>query len=270
MNRLGTLPLRHYRVLYVDPPWAFENYSDRGGGRGADAHYDTLSIEELKAMPVQQHVAKDCVLFLWIVNTHLTEALELIKAWGFEYKTKGFIWIKTNKHSRFDPDCNPLVPLPVSDRDLHIGNGFHTRANPEDVLLASVGHPQRLRKDVRQLVFAPVREHSRKFDARLSDSDEVLCVSETPMFDAARVLLRTNRAHSSDLLVMRHAGSPHDALRATVGAAAELHDRGNGLPPPSPQICPASGDGSAQDRAGRGGRYPSPGNRNAAPRRPLP
>ena len=112
------------------------------------------------------------MLFLWVVNTHLPEALELIKAWGFEYQTKGFIWIKTNKRARFDPDLLPFIPvletelieLPVSDRNFHIGNGFHTRANPEDCLLASTGHPQRLRKDVRQLVFAPIREHSRKPD----------------------------------------------------------------------------------------------------------
>ena len=61
--------------------------------------------------------------------------------------------------------------------------------------------------------------HPNKFDARLSNSDDVLTVSDTPMFDGARLLLRT-RARSGDRLVMRHAGSPHDALRATVGAAA--------------------------------------------------
>ena len=149
MNRLGTLRLNHFKVLYADAPRTFKNYSDHGCGRGAVAHYDTMDMDDLKALPVQQHTAGDCVLFMWIVNTHLPEALEVIKAWGFEYKTKAFTWIKTNKRARFDPDLLPFVPvletelveLPVSDRDLHIGNGFHTRANPEDCLLATIGSP---------------------------------------------------------------------------------------------------------------------------------
>ena len=84
-------------------------------------------------------------------------------------------------------------------------------------------------------------KHPTKFDARLSDRSEVLCVSETPFFDAARVLLRTNRAHSGDLLVMRHAGSPHDALKATVGAAAELTIAETGSRPRRRRYAPYSG-----------------------------
>ena len=84
-------------------------------------------------------------------------------------------------------------------------------------------------------------EHPNKFDARLSDSADVLCVSETPFFDAARVLLRTNRAHSGDLLVMRHAGSPHDALRASVGAAAEFTIAETGSRPRRRRYSPYSG-----------------------------
>ena len=165
MNHLGTLLLNHYQVIYADPPWPFKPWSERGGGRSANAHYDYMSLEQIMALPVRAHAAKHCTLFLWGVDWMTPKEIgSVIESWGFEYKTKAFVWIKTNKHSRFDSDDTPLVPLPISERDFKIGCGHHTRKNPEDVLLATVGHPQRFRKDIRQLVFAPIREHSRKPD----------------------------------------------------------------------------------------------------------
>jgi len=65
-------------------------------------------------------------------------------------------------------------------------------------------------------------KHPNAFDARLAGSDAVLCVSETLLFSAARVLLKTGKANADDVLAMRHAGSAHDALRARVGVAAGL------------------------------------------------
>lgn len=81
-----------YRTIYADPPWA-----ERGGGkikRGADRHYNLMSLEEIKALPVETLVHSDgCHLYLWTTNNFLPSALECVKAWGFEYVTI-VTWLK--------------------------------------------------------------------------------------------------------------------------------------------------------------------------------
>jgi N6-adenosine-specific RNA methylase IME4 len=104
-----------------------------------------MSADDLKAMTIP--AADDCVLFMWAIDPMLPQAFDLIKAWGFQYKTVGFTWAKIN----------------VSGKD-PIGGGYWTRANPEMCLLATRGQPKRLNADVRQLLMAPRREHSRKPD----------------------------------------------------------------------------------------------------------
>src|SRR5919106_3897993 len=86
-----------YRVIYADPPWRFATYSDKGKGRSAEAHYDCLSLDDIKAFPVAAWAAPDAVLLLWATDPLLPRALEVIQAWGFAYKTVGFYWIKLNK-----------------------------------------------------------------------------------------------------------------------------------------------------------------------------
>ena len=137
-----------YSALLVDPPWHFATYSARGRGRCADRHYTCLPLDAIKAMPVADMVTDDSVLFLWTTDTHLLQALEVIEAWGFVYKTVGFYWAKTTKDGKRFP----------------IGLGHWTRANPEMCLLATRGHPHRLAKNVRKLIVSPRREHSRKPD----------------------------------------------------------------------------------------------------------
>lgn len=79
-------PPKKYKTLYLDPPWP-----ERGGGkikRGADRHYSLMSIEEIRALPVPN--LKDdegCHLYLWTTNNYLTQALDIIRSWGFEYVT---------------------------------------------------------------------------------------------------------------------------------------------------------------------------------------
>jgi N6-adenosine-specific RNA methylase IME4 len=87
-------------------------------------------------------------LFLWATDPSLPQALEVMAAWGFVYKTVAFTWAKTTKDGTGFP----------------IGCGYWTRANPEQCLLATRGRPQRLSRAVPQLVLAPRREHSRKPD----------------------------------------------------------------------------------------------------------
>ena len=150
-----------YKVIYADPPWRFATYSDKGKGRSPEAHYDCLSLDEIKALPVGKWAAGDAVLLLWATDPLLPRALEVIEAWGFTYKTVGFYWVKLNKSAA--PITLGDGPL-LSERDFFTGLGFWTRANPEPCLLAARGHPKRLAGDVQKLLIAPRREHSRKPD----------------------------------------------------------------------------------------------------------
>jgi N6-adenosine-specific RNA methylase IME4 len=153
-----------YRVLYADPPWRFATYSDKGKGRSAEAHYDCLTIDEIKAIPVGQWAARDAVLLLWATDPLLPRALDVIEAWGFTYKTVGFYWVKLNKSVARAADLSGGDWPLLAERDFFTGLGFWTRANPEPCLLATRGHPKRQAGDVPKLLLAPRREHSRKPD----------------------------------------------------------------------------------------------------------
>jgi N6-adenosine-specific RNA methylase IME4 len=142
---------RTYGVIYADPPWSFRTWSNKGTGRSAISHYDCLDFPALAALPVAQLAAPNCVLFLWAPDPFLPRAFDLISAWGFEYKTVGFYWVKLNA-------------TPKHDADYFTGLGHWTRANPEQCLLATRGKPRRQAKDVRRLVVERRREHSRKPD----------------------------------------------------------------------------------------------------------
>lgn len=86
-----------YSVIYADPPWQYKVYSKKGMGRSAESHYPTMSIEDIKALPIANLADKDCALFLWVTFPCLLEGFEVIKAWGFSYKTVAFVWVKQNK-----------------------------------------------------------------------------------------------------------------------------------------------------------------------------
>lgn len=88
------LPDSRYGVIYADPEWQFEPYSrDTGMDRAADNHYPTSNLEAIKARPVADIAADDCVLFLWATAPMLPQAIEVMAAWGFEYKSH-IIWRK--------------------------------------------------------------------------------------------------------------------------------------------------------------------------------
>lgn len=138
-----------YNIIYADPPWAYKVWSDKGKGRSAESHYNTMSKESIQNLPINKISADNAVLFLWIIPPCLEEGIELIHKWGFEYKTFGFTWVKLNKKK----------PTPF------LGMGYYTRANAEICLLATKGKPlKRLSHAIPQLVVSKIREHSRKPD----------------------------------------------------------------------------------------------------------
>lgn len=106
-----------------------------------------MPLENICALPVKDLAADNSVLFLWVTFPKLLESFEVIKAWGFEYRTVAFVWIKqTSKNKWFT------------------GMGWWTRSNAELCLLATKGNPQRFSKNVHQLIVSPVEEHSKKPD----------------------------------------------------------------------------------------------------------
>ena len=139
---------KKYNVIYADPPWTFKTYSPKGKSKSAENHYPCMSKKEIQDLPIESITAKDCILFLWVTFPCLEEGLELIKKWGFVYKTCAFNWIKYNRKSN----------------TLFWGLGYWTRANSEVCLLATKGNPKRVSKSVHQVCESKIREHSRKPD----------------------------------------------------------------------------------------------------------
>jgi N6-adenosine-specific RNA methylase IME4 len=156
----------YYAAILADPAWRFRTWDQRtaipltrsSGCTDISAvpvHYRTMSIEEICALPVGELAAPDCSLFLWATWPNLLDALRVIEAWGFEYKTCAFDWMKAHA-SQLELFIDDIEPL--------MGMGYWTRANSEPCLLATRGHPKRLAADVRQGIIEPKREHSRKPD----------------------------------------------------------------------------------------------------------
>lgn len=136
---------RTYSIIYADPAWSYRDKC-HAGKRGAGYKYTVTSTREMGSLPVAQLAAPACVLFMWAVFPMLPDALELIEAWGFEYKTAAFVWTKRNKKADSD----------------FFGMGNWTRANAEICLLATRGKPKRINAAVRQGIRAPIGAHSAK------------------------------------------------------------------------------------------------------------
>lgn len=151
-----------YGAILADPPWRFRTWDNReaivtrtGTACSAAVHYQTMAIEDIRALPVHALAADDCALFLWVTWPNLLDAIGIIEAWGFAYKTCAFAWMKAHAGQ---------IEMFRDDFDDQMGLGYWTRANSEVCLLATRGKPQRLHRDVRQAIIEPRREHSRKPD----------------------------------------------------------------------------------------------------------
>ena len=142
---------RHdYRVILADPPWRFANRT----GKMAPEHkrlnrYGTLSLREIKELPVSTVVADQSHLYLWVPNALIPEGLEVMKAWGFDYKTN-IVWHKIRKDG--GPDGR--------------GVGFYFRNTTEVVLFGIRGRLRTLQRGRTQvnIIRSRKQEHSRKPD----------------------------------------------------------------------------------------------------------
>jgi len=138
------LPNKKYKIIYADPPWHF---NDRADTRGVENKYTTMLTEDVCKIPISNISDKDSILFIWGVFPMIQDTLNVIKAWGFEYKTLGFIWVKKFKTGHW-----------------FMGMGNWTRSNSEYCLIATKGKPRRINAGIVQVVDSVVKEHSKKPD----------------------------------------------------------------------------------------------------------
>lgn len=138
---MNTTPLagpKRYNVIYADPPWRYEHSISTS--REIENQYPTMSLEDICNLPINKIAGTDCVLFMWATSPKLTEAMEVLRAWGFEYRTNG-VWVKDK-----------------------IGMGYYFRQQHELLLVATRGNiPTPAPEDrVSSVIEAPRTDHSKK------------------------------------------------------------------------------------------------------------
>ncbi len=167
---------KKYNVIYSDPPWKYDDKM-HAGERGVDYKYSTMTLSDICSLPVNRIADENSRLFMWTTMPFIFEAEKVMNAWGFEYKTCAFVWIKTNpKGTAAMKELNKLFGdfhaegkkvgiedlLPYLIKLCFMGNGSYTRSNAEICLLGKRGKLERKSAGVRSVVFAPIGKHSAK------------------------------------------------------------------------------------------------------------
>ena len=142
------LPEKEYSVIYADPPWEYRQHGTTEKSRGtALKQYPTMTTADICNLPVRKICGGGgAACFLWATFPNIAEGIRVLEAWGFQYKTAAFVWVKKNAKSGTN----------------FWGMGAYTRANAEVCLLATRGHPKRQAANVHQFIISPIQEHSRK------------------------------------------------------------------------------------------------------------
>lgn len=153
-----------YGAILIDPPWRFRTWSETNQRKAASRHYRLMTIDDIIALPVATYAAPNCALFMWAINPMIPQALRVIEAWGFTYKTVALTWAKRTP----------------GGRAWHFGLGYWNRQNTEQCFLATRGHPVRRSKSIPQLLIAPRREHSRKPDETY---DRIIALVDGPYLE---------------------------------------------------------------------------------------
>ena len=144
------LPNKKYNIIYADPPWTFGSKAYQDSGREFDkleTHYSTMSITDIMKLEIPSH--DDCACFMWTTDAHLKEAIEVIEAWGFKYKTIAFVWVKKYESGSLVYNFAPW-----------------TLKSCEICILGMKGTMGKYKKvnNIKQLVEAVRTKHSRKPD----------------------------------------------------------------------------------------------------------
>ena len=150
-------PQGGFGLIMADCPWHFKVRSEKtGAGKSAQAQYDCMDLEDIKAMPVSALAADDCILWLWATGPLLPQALEVMDAWGFEYKSWG-AWSKRN------PETGKQA----------FGTGYILRCAGEPFLIGTRGKPKTARTE-RNVIEGARREHSRKPDEAFASAERLM------------------------------------------------------------------------------------------------
>lgn len=136
--------MKKYQIIYADPPW---KYKENWGNGAVIHHYKSMSIDELKKLPIAGLADNDSHLYLWVTNPFIQEGLDLMKAWGFEYK-QIITWVKTYKTGE-----------PV------MGLGYYFRVCTEHILFGVKGKLPRINKKIKNVIFDNYEKHSKKPDS---------------------------------------------------------------------------------------------------------
>jgi len=142
----ASLEPQAYDLIMADPPWRFELYSERGEGKSAQAHYATMTLDDIAHLPVADLARGNCLLWLWATAPMLDKQILILKRWGFRFVTSG-VWVKKTVTGKTD-----------------FGTGYVLRSAHEPFLIGAIGEPQTSRC-VRSVVEGVRREHSRKPEA---------------------------------------------------------------------------------------------------------
>lgn len=144
----GALRRRWYSTILADPPWAFELHSERGEGKAPQHHYGCMDLAAIQALPVAALAAPEAaVCVMWATAPMLPAAIATLHAWGFRYSTAG-VWAKRSR----------------TGASWAFGTGYVFRSAAEFFLVGTRGRPELRARNVRNLIVAPVRQHSRKPD----------------------------------------------------------------------------------------------------------
>lgn len=143
----GELEPWSYDLIMADPPWRFELWSDKGDAKSPQAHYRTMSIDEIAALPVAELGRDDCLLWLWATAPMLPQQIAVMARWGFIYVSMGCWHKRTRRHKTA------------------FGAGYVLRSACEPFLIGKRGDPRIESRSVRNLIEGEVREHSRKPEA---------------------------------------------------------------------------------------------------------
>ena len=146
------LPDKKYNIIYADPPWHYGSKSAVNNTTGSaikplSDHYSTMSLQELKNMSIKNMTKDDAACFMWVTDSHIDEALEVLRSWGFAYKTIAFNWIKTTSKGNY---CKNVAPW--------------TMKSSEICLLGIKGRMTKYKQanNIESLVIAQRTQHSQK------------------------------------------------------------------------------------------------------------
>lgn len=168
-------PAGGFGLIMADPPWSYEMRSDKGYAKAPEGQYRTMPLDEIKALPVEALAAPDCLLWLWAVNPQLPQALAVLSAWGFTFKTAG-TWVKRTVNGK-----------------VQMGTGYILRSANEPFLIGTRGKPKTTRA-----TRSAVISHSDGFkDA--ADCTDVFCPFGTVTIEA---------------MAREHSRKPDEAYRA--------------------------------------------------------